>query len=106
MAWVLQQYEDSRGFRPVEKFLETLPLEGRAVLKARLYYLQERGNRLREPHTKSLGDRLFELRVRSYRVFFCFKPGNRIVLLHAFIKKSQSTPRKELDLARSRQREV
>ncbi|MCZ6907561.1 MAG: type II toxin-antitoxin system RelE/ParE family toxin [Deltaproteobacteria bacterium] len=32
----------------------------------------------------SLGGGLFELRVRSYRVFFCFKPGNRIVLLHAF----------------------
>ena len=59
MPWTLQQYEDSRGARPIEDFLESLSETDRAVVKAKLFYLQERGNPLREPMTKSLGAGLF-----------------------------------------------
>lgn len=106
MPWLLQQYSDARGTRPIEVFLESLPDSDRGPVKAKLFYLQEKGSQLREPITKSLGEGLFELRVKSYRIFFCFKPGNRIVLLHAFAKKSQSTPRREMELARKRMQEV
>ena len=106
MPWMLQQYEDSRGSRPVEEFIGALGETERAVVKAKLVYLQERGSQLREPFTKSLGNGLYELRVHAYRIFFCFRPGNRIVLLHAFRKKSQATPRRELDVARRRILEV
>jgi phage-related protein len=105
-SWTLQQYEDSRGKRPVEEFLVLLSEDDRGAVKAKLSYLQERGNQLREPHSKSFGEGLFELRAKAYRLFFCFRPGNRIVLLHAFTKKSQSTPRRELELARKRMQEV
>lgn len=106
MPWILQQYEDGRGGRPVEEFLESLSESDRGAVKAKLFYLRERGSQLREPLSKSLGDGLFELRVRSYRLFFCFRHGNRIVLLHAFRKKSQATPRRELEFARKRMQEV
>jgi phage-related protein len=106
MPWTLQQYEDNRGRRPVEEFLESLAESERAVVKAKFFYLQERGSQLREPITKSMGDGLYELRVHAYRIFFCFRPGNRIVLLHAFRKKSQATPRRDLDLPRKRMQEV
>lgn len=106
MPWTLQQFQDRRGARPVEEFLATLSETERAVVKAKLFYLQERGSQLREPLTKSLGNGLYELRVHAYRIFFCFKPGNHIVLLHAFRKKSQATPQRELDLARKRVLEV
>ncbi len=106
MSWALQQYEDSRGDHPVEEFLASLSENDRGAVKAKLFYLQERGNLLREPLSKSLGGGLFELRVKAYRLFFCFKPENRIVLLHAFTKKSQSTPQRELELARKRMQEV
>ncbi len=106
MPWILQQYEDSRGGRPVEKFLESLGEADRGAVKAKLVYLQERGNQLREPISKSLGGGLFELRVKAYRLFFCFRPGNRILVLHGFIKKSQATPKRDLDLARKRMKEV
>ncbi|MGH7871918.1 MAG: type II toxin-antitoxin system RelE/ParE family toxin [Candidatus Binatia bacterium] len=89
-----------------KSFLGTLSETERAVVKAKLFYPQERGSQLREPLTKSMGDGLYELRVHAYRIFFCFRPGNRIVLLHAFRKKSQATPRRELDLARKRISEV
>jgi len=57
-----------------------------------------------------LGDGLFELRPRGRsgigRAFYCFRFGERVVILHAFIKKSQQTPDRELRRARSRLKEL
>jgi phage-related protein len=72
--------------------------------------LMEFGPRLRMPHSRSLGSGLFELRPRGRegdaRAFYCFAVGRRVVVLHAFIKKSQATPLGALALARRRMREV
>ena len=40
------------------------------------------------------------------RVFYCFLVGRRVVVVHAFIKKTQQTPDKELKLARTRIKEI
>jgi phage-related protein len=53
-----------------------------------------------------VGKGLFELRVKASRIFYCFKPGGVIVLLHGFMKKSQKTPRRELEIAQKRMEEV
>lgn len=57
-----------------------------------------------------MGDGLFELRIKGKegiaRVFYCTVVGQRIVMLHGFIKKSEKTPLKELKLARLRLAEV
>ena len=57
-----------------------------------------------------MSDGLFELRVKGKegiaRVFYCTLVGQRIIMLHGFIKKSQQTPPKELKLARQRLAEV
>ena len=62
------------------------------------------------PHTRSMGQGLFELRLKASegtaRVFYCTTIGKRIVILHQFIKKSSKTPSKELDLARKRMQEI
>ena len=62
------------------------------------------------PHTRAMGDGLFELRIKAAegiaRVFYCTVVGRRIVMLHQFIKKSGKTPRKELEIARKRMKEV
>lgn len=72
--------------------------------------LVESGPHLRMPHSRALRGGLFELRPRSSegigRVFFCFVINRRIVILHAFIKKTQETPERELGLARRRMKEV
>ena len=39
-----------------------------------------------------------------FRIIYCFRPGRRVVLLHAFVKRAQQTPREDLDLARARKR--
>lgn len=40
------------------------------------------------------------------RAFYCFLVNRRIVVLHAFVKKSQQTPDRELKLARKRLKEI
>ena len=60
--------------------------------------------------TKAMGKGLFELRVKAKegigRTFYCTLIGRRIVVLHAFVKKSQKTPHKDLEIARSRLKEL
>jgi phage-related protein len=62
------------------------------------------------PHTRAMGEGLFELRLKAAkgiaRVFYCTLVGRRIVMLHQFIKKSKKTPRKEIEIARKRMKEV
>ena len=62
------------------------------------------------PHTRAMGGGLFELRLKAEegiaRVFYCTLVGRRIVMLHQFIKKSEKTPRRELDIARKRMKEM
>ncbi len=69
------------------------------------------GPNLGEPHTKAFGEGLFELRLKGAegiaRVFFCTLVGKRIVMLHSFVKKSaKTTPKRELELAETRMKEV
>lgn len=62
------------------------------------------------PHTRAMGGGLFELRLKAAegiaRVFYCTIVGRRVVMLHQFIKKSDKTPPRELDIARRRMKEV
>lgn len=62
------------------------------------------------PHTRAMGRGLFELRLKAAegiaRVFYCTIVDRRIVMLHQFIKKSEKTPRKELEIALKRMKEV
>lgn len=68
--------------------------------------LVEHGPNLRMPHSRSFGEGLFELRPRGRegigRAFYCFLVGKRISVVHAFIKKTEETPERELKIARKR----
>lgn len=68
--------------------------------------LSERGNALREPYSKSLGDGIFELRCRlgtdQTRTLYFFFSGAKIVMTNGFIKKTPKTPPQEIELARER----
>ena len=94
----------------VQKQIVELP----DTLAARYIVLTRRmvalGPNLGEPHTKALGNGLFELRLKGAegiaRVFFCTLVGKRIVMLHSFVKKSERTPRREREIAETRLKEV
>ena len=72
--------------------------------------LVEHGPNLRLPHSRAFGDGLFELRPRGRsgigRALYCFLHGKRVVVVHAFIKKTPETPDKDLALARKRVKEL
>lgn len=84
------------------------------TLAARYIVLTRRmialGPNLGEPHTKAFGEGLFEMRLKGVegiaRVFFCTMVGRRIVMLHSFVKKSNRTPLREREIARTRMKEV
>jgi len=62
------------------------------------------------PHTRAMGEGLFELRLKASegiaRVFYCTLIGRRIVMLHHFVKKTEKTPPSELAIARRRLKET
>ncbi len=72
--------------------------------------MQEHGASLCMPHSRAMGDGLFELRPRGRegigRVFYCTQVGRRIVVLHSFVKKTRETPDAQLRIARKRMKEV
>ena len=84
------------------------------TLQSKYIYLSNRmkesGANLSEPHTKALGDGLFELRLKGAegiaRVFYCTLIGSQIMMLHSFVKKTQKIPLKELRIAQTRMHEV
>src|SRR5947209_16959961 len=94
--------------------LQRAILEFPPGLQARYIHLTERmltfGPDLGMPHTRAMGKGLYELRMKSKegisRVFFCHRPNRRIMMLHAFVKKSAKTPPRELKIARERMGEV
>ncbi len=61
------------------------------------------------PHTRAMGDGLFEIRLKApegiARVLYCTIVGRKIVMLHQFIKKTDKIPPKELETARRRMKE-
>lgn len=87
-----------------------MPVGIRAAYARLTDLLEEFGMDLRLPHSRAMGEGLFELRPKGKegiaRVFYCTLIGKRIVILHGFIKKTQETPRKELEIAIQRMKEV
>ena len=90
--------------------VESWPVDVLADYARLIELLAEHGPSLRLPHSRAFGEGLFELRPRGRsgigRAFYCFMLAKRIVVLHAFIKKSQQTPERELKLARKRLKEL
>ncbi|MFN0300267.1 MAG: type II toxin-antitoxin system RelE/ParE family toxin [Burkholderiales bacterium] len=105
MNWKIAFYNER-----IEAEIQTLP----AGLLARFLRYAERmevyGPDLGMPHTRPMGKGLFELRLKAEegiaRMLYCTKVGQQIVMLHQFVKKTEKTPRKELNIARKRMKEI
>lgn len=90
--------------------IESWPVDVVADYARLVELLIEHGPSLRLPHSRAFGDGLFELRPKGRsgigRAFYCYMRGKQVIVLHAFIKKSQQTPDNELKLARKRLKEL
>ena len=101
MEYEIRYYSDE-----VEEQILALP----DTLAARYVVLTRRmtavGANLGPPHTDSFGEGLFELRLKGAegiaRVFFCTLIGRKIMMLHSFVKKTQKTPHREIEIAPAR----
>ncbi len=102
-------YETPSNQPVLQNFIDNTQKDARVKIYRHIDLLAEYGPRLEMPHSKALGGGLYEFRVRGkqeIRIFYVFAFRETIFLLHSFQKKSQTTPQKELDLARQRQKEV
>ena len=105
MSWKIEYFNEK-----VSKAILRMP----SGLLARYVHvtdlIMQFGPNLGMPHTRAMGNKLFEIRLKSRegisRVFYCTRTGQRIIMLHMFIKKSDKTPEKELSIARDRLKEV
>ena len=72
--------------------------------------IEEFGPNIGKPYTAPMGKGLFEIRAKGKegigRSLFCIEKDKEIIVLHSFMKKTQKTPRRELDKARKRMKEL
>jgi phage-related protein len=102
MAWIVELL-DAR----VRDELEILP----AAFSAIVELIQDHGlGRVREPHVKRLEGPLWEMRMKGKdgisRAIYVTARGRRVVVVRVFVKKIQQTPRREIDLALQRAKEI
>lgn len=105
MEWKITYYN-----RAVFDEIMALPKTTKARYVALTDMMMRYGSNIGMPHTKAMGDGLFEMRIKGQdniaRVFYCTQKNKNIVVLHSFIKKTQRTPKKEIEIARKRLIEV
>jgi len=102
-------YRSEAGIEPVRDWLRTLSPDDRRLI-GRDMMTVEFGWPVGMPTCRPMGGGLFEVRCtlagnRAARILFCVH-AEMAVMLHGFIKKSRTTPAKDLDLAQRRQRQV
>ena len=103
-------YENSKGESNLWNFLEELRIKAETNKDSRIQYkqitfyiqlLQDNGTRMPENITKHIEDGIWELRPGNNRVLYFFFKDNTFILLHLFHKKTQKTPRSEIEKAKS-----
>jgi phage-related protein len=102
-------YRTEAGNEPVREWLKELNPQERLLIGTDIKTV-EYGWPIGMPTCRPMGEGLFEVRTelpsnKIARVLFCLHQGS-MVLLHGFIKKTQKTPKADLDLARQRKRRL
>jgi phage-related protein len=109
MEWNIELYQKENGEVPVLKFLENLSPKHKAKAFWEIELLKEFGTSLKEPYSKAIkGDNykgLWELRVKFAsdisRIFYFLPLEKTFILLHGFVKKTEKTPKAELEIAKN-----
>lgn len=103
--FTVEFYEKENGDIPAEEFLDGLNIRMKTKLVGLIKILQEKGNLLREPYSKPLGDGIFELRCKVgndiSRVLYFFYYNGKIIMTNGFVKKTRKTPRAVIDRAKA-----
>lgn len=91
--------------------LDALPADMRAKFERIVALIQSHGlEKVREPYVKHLDGKLWEMRLIGRdgiaRAIYVTASGKRVFVLRTFVKKTEKTPKRELELARERAKEV
>ncbi|MBL26203.1 MAG: hypothetical protein CMM50_01445 [Rhodospirillaceae bacterium] len=106
MKWTVEFLNDE-----VRKELDSLPVDIRARFERIVRLIGEFGlNQVREPYIKHLEGPLWEMRMKGKdgiaRAIYVTAHQRRVIVVRAFRKKTQKTPRREIALALERAKEV
>jgi phage-related protein len=105
----IQFYENAQGHQVVREMLDDLKAKSEFSKDARIQFektvayiqaLSTYGTRLGMPYIRHLEDKIWELRPLSNRILFFAYDQGTYVLLHHFMKKTQKTPRREIEHAK------
>ncbi len=106
MDWIVETLNAT-----VDAEVAELPADMRAQLVRISLLIKEFGlERVREPHVKHLDGPIWEMRMQGRdgisRALYVTAHGKRVVIVRVFVKKTQKTPSREIDLALSRCKEI
>ncbi len=97
-------YEKNDGTVPAKEFILSLDKKMKAKMFRTIKLLQNNGYELREPYSKSVNEGILELRVKIgsdiVRMMYFFVEGKKAILTNGFIKKTQKTPKEEIECAK------
>jgi phage-related protein len=106
MSWTVETLNET-----VDAEVEALPEDMRARLARIAKLIEEKGlERVGEPHVKQIEGRIWEMRMKGRsgisRALYVTAVGRRVVIVRVFVKKTEKTPRREIDLALTRAKSV
>lgn len=105
----IEFYEDKNGKSKIADYIKELNDKAAASKECRINFnkivaymdmLEELGTRVGEPVTKHLDGEIWELRPLKNRFLYAYYKDNRFIILHHFIKKTQKTPKHEIEQAK------
>ncbi len=103
-------FEQSSGSSPIAKFIDSQPMQDQAVIVAVLSAIEEEGFSAKGALFRQLNGKLWEIKVKApsggYRFLYVTLDRETMIILHAFRKKTQKTPLKEIKLATRRLKEI
>jgi len=108
MSWKVKFFETARGIYPVKEFIQDQDKPANAKIISAIELLETDGPYLKPPYVKKLQGKLYELRISgqvAIRILYTICEGE-YYLLHAFKKKTQKTPIKELRIALDRMKQL
>ena len=96
-------------FPEVIEFILSQDVKTQSAIYNVIRLLREFGFLIREPYSKALEDGIFELRCNGFnitiRLLYFFDVNKKAIITNAFVKKTQRTPKNEIELAKERRAE-
>jgi phage-related protein len=109
MEWKINYYSQNNK-SPVKKWLDEIGNEPRAEIFKVFEMLSKYGIQLGLPFVRPIENKIYEVRAKDksgiYRVLYFAYKEKTFIMLHGFQKKTQATPRKEIDIAIKRMKEL